>query len=159
MFWFTNWQRRILYNIALRCYDAMQHADACFVFWVQSCLAHEGAWPHTSTQTRFRSHERKVICLFNIMAWSVPANPSVHRIRDTKPLFPPFFSSSLCCELQTLWNATLPWPFTHTLNTRSGGGSACLYDDVQRRVCVHTIRLANVCVYVICAARWGGSGS
>lgn len=117
MFWLTNWQRRILYNTALWCYDAMQCADV-FCLWTQYRLAHKGIWPHTSTQTHNRSHGRKVIRLCNSMFWSVLANPPVCRIRDTK-LFSLLFS--VHCEPQTLWNATLPWPFTHTLNAVEWG--------------------------------------
>lgn len=66
MFWFTNRQRRILYNTALRCYDAMQRADVCFVFecnivWLAKQFDH----------TRNRSHGNKVIRLFNSTVWSV----------------------------------------------------------------------------------------
>lgn len=130
-------------TMMLWCSAVCRRAFCCSM---QNNGSRQGVWPHTSTQTHSRSNGRKVICLFSSTAWSVLANPPVYRIRDTKSFSLLF---SLHCEIQTLWNATLPWPFTHTLNAAEWGREyasvrwcskksvcmcVCLYNKISKSV-------------------------
>lgn len=133
MFWFTNWQRRILYNTTLRCYDAMRCPDVCFVFkcnnvWLVMEFDHTQAPKHTIEAMEGR------LSVYVFVRFSQFLHILQSIGLETWSPFPSFFHSTMSHRLcgMLLYHDLSP---THWMQQR-GGGSMCLHDDVRRLECV-----------------------
>lgn len=149
MFWFTNWQRRILYNAALRCYDAMQCADVCFVFectivWLAREFDHTQAPKHRTGAMEGRLSVYLIV-------WFGPFLQILQSIGlRTRSPFPSSFHCTVSYRLcgMLLYRDLSPTQWMQ----QSGGGSVCvpvwwwskkcvcvcvcLYDEISKSLCI-----------------------